>query len=141
MKLTFSSIQENAGNSGRFDRFFDTDGWAERWFGDPEEFLLGDIDTEPLDIIYDSSFNVVEAMSEYVNTYGIIALIQQIIVYGALISVLMSLIVLLFTKKSDMLTEKKQDIAHKVGIVLAGSAAVFIFSVVKSFFDNIFGMI
>jgi len=53
----------------------------------------------------------------------------------------MSLIVLLFTKKSDMLTEKKQDIAHKVGIVLAGSAAVFIFSVVKSFFDNLFGMI
>lgn len=132
----------NSPNNNFFD--FDRDTMAEKIF---DHFHREDwidqvhIEAEPLDIIYDSNFNIVETLSAYINTYGLYRLVIQIITFGALISVLISLIVLLFTQKADMVREKKENIVYKIGLVLAASLSVFIFSVIKSFFDSLFGMI
>lgn len=139
MKFHFGSILLwTTGNMTQADG--SSDGLS-NWFQNIIESTNYRVDAEPLDIIYDPTYNWVEALSDYINTYGLISLIQQIIVYGALISVLISLVIILFTQKSDMLAEKKADIIHKITLVLAGAAAVFIFSVVKSFFDSLFGML
>ena len=92
---------------------------------------------DPLDIIYNMSNNNVEAPEEmYVAEFIFILRMAGLII--CTISIGVSLIKLLFVNGSQQIQEQKNEISHKVWLIVLLASVFFLMNLVKSILDSFF---
>lgn len=93
--------------------------------------------TDPMEIIYEPSMNIV-ANYAGMDLDGLFYLLRAIGIVICLIAITWSLITLLFIENPQQYQETKTEITHKVSIVVLIGSIIWLFNLVKSLLDIIF---
>lgn len=101
------------------------------------KFLTGLLLTNPLDIIYDPSTNLV-ANYTGLELDGLVYLLRSAGILVCLIAITWSLTTLLFIENPQQHQETKTEISHKVSVVVLIGSVFWLLNLVKGVLDTIF---